>query len=414
MSTVKVNIRPEIISWVLSQTQEEKLGSKLMENICMWLDGSKIPTFNQIEDFSKKSNIPLGYFFLQTPPAENIELLKYRTVDSIHLSSPSRNLIDIIHEMESVQDWMKAYRQDLGFDRLSFVGCMKEDGDINTIADRIRRDLGLEENWYEQGKDAREAFDYIRKQLEMCGIVVMMSGIVGKNTHRALDVDEFRAFAMVDDWSPLIFINAADSNGARLFSLLHEAAHIWLGKNDLFNDRQNRVNGVSNMEAVCNAVAGEILVPKNLFIDKWDEFGNADIQEKMAELARGFRCSEVVIARKALDCGRIKQGDYDKVVQMAIESYHQMKADKAAGGNYYNTMGSRLDGCFVRALCESINMGRTTYTEAYRLTNTTRKTFSEVALMNPNRNAKIPDVARAFGVKTHNLFYMMRQLGIRI
>ena len=33
---------------------------------------------------------------------------------------------------------------------------------------------------------------------------------------------------------------------------------------------------------------------------------------------------------------------------------------------------------------------------------------------NPNKNAKIPDVARAFGVKTNNLYYMMRKLGIKI
>lgn len=33
---------------------------------------------------------------------------------------------------------------------------------------------------------------------------------------------------------------------------------------------------------------------------------------------------------------------------------------------------------------------------------------------NPNRVAKIPDVAKAFDVKTANLFYMMRQLGIKI
>lgn len=32
----------------------------------------------------------------------------------------------------------------------------------------------------------------------------------------------------------------------------------------------------------------------------------------------------------------------------------------------------------------------------------------------PNRNAKIPDVAKVFGVKTENLFYMMRELGIKI
>ena len=68
---------------------------------------------------------------------------------------------------------------------------------------------------------------------------------------------------------------------------------------------------------------------------------------------------------------------YDQVVQTAIENYNQVKKNKdASGGNYYNTIGSRLDGCFVRALCESINMGRTTYTEAYHLTNTNRKTLA--------------------------------------
>lgn len=33
---------------------------------------------------------------------------------------------------------------------------------------------------------------------------------------------------------------------------------------------------------------------------------------------------------------------------------------------------------------------------------------------NPSRNAKIPDVAREFGVKTENLFYMMRELNFAL
>lgn len=41
---------------------------------------------------------------------EQIEFLEYRTVDSIQLANPGRNLIDMIHEMESVQDWIKDYR----------------------------------------------------------------------------------------------------------------------------------------------------------------------------------------------------------------------------------------------------------------------------------------------------------------
>lgn len=37
-----------------------------------------------------------------------------------------------------------------------------------------------------------------------------------------------------------------------------------------------------------------------------------------------------------------------------------------------------------------------------------------LSVKNPNKTAKIPDVAKAFDVKTANLFYMMRQLGIKI
>lgn len=380
MATVKVNIQPDIIRWALSQVQEEKLGEKLMENIAQWLNGTKVPTFNQIEDFSRKANIPLGYFFLQTPPVEQLDILEFRTVDSIQLANPSRDLIDTIHEMERIQDWMRDYRQEMGFDVLPSVGCMKNIQEAETVTNRIRKDLEIQDNWFEKCKDARDAFNYIRRQLEVCGVVVMMNGVVGKNTHRALDVNEFRAFAMVDEWAPLIFINSADSNSAKLFSLLHEIAHIWLGMDDLFNDRYNRTNGISPVEVLCNAVAGELLVPKHLFLEEWDISSGEDVFEDIKELARYFRCGEVVVARKALDCHKIKKETYDRIVQIAIDNYNRMKENRdSSGGNYYNTMGVRLDGCFVRALCESINMGRTSYTEAYRLTNTSRKTFSDVA-----------------------------------
>ena len=144
MPAVNVNIEPEIIKWALSQTQKEKLGDKLMSHITQWLNGTKTPTFNQIEDFSRKANIPLGYFFLQTPPVEQLDLLEYRTVDSIQLVNPSRNLIDTVHEMENIQDWMRDYRQDLGYDTLTIVGCMKNSGNVQTIVNRIRKDLELD------------------------------------------------------------------------------------------------------------------------------------------------------------------------------------------------------------------------------------------------------------------------------
>ncbi len=238
MPTVNVKIQPAIINWALSQTSEEKLGVKLMGSIKHWLDGTKSPTFSQIEDFSKKSHIPLGYFFLQTPPVEQIGLLEYRTLNSVELANPSRNLIDIIREMEAIQDWMIDYRKEMNYDTSFVVNSLNGETNIVTIADRVRKDLGLSIEWYRECGNSSEAFNKLRELLENCGVIVMMSGIVGKNTHRALDINEFRAFAMVNDRAPLIFINGADSFAGRLFSLLHETVHVWLGENDLYNDRR--------------------------------------------------------------------------------------------------------------------------------------------------------------------------------
>ena len=81
---------------------------------------------------------------MQTPPEEQIKLLEYRTIDSFQFANPSRDLIDTIHEMERVQDWMRDYRQELGFDALPIVGCMNGVKDISIIVDRMRKDLGLD------------------------------------------------------------------------------------------------------------------------------------------------------------------------------------------------------------------------------------------------------------------------------
>lgn len=145
-----------------------------------------------------------------------------------------------------------------------------------------------------------------------------------KNTHRALDVDEFRAYAMLDEMAPLIFVNGADSAGSRLFSLFHEMVHLWLGESDLYNDRRCLASGVRLTEKLCNAVAGELLVPGDRFLEKWDNCVGEESQEKIWELARTFRCSGSVVARKALEFKKIGKKTYEQVVADA-EKEHFLK-----------------------------------------------------------------------------------------
>ena len=98
--TVSVDIADSVLDWIMSKVRPGSLPETVWKNLMQWSNKEKTPTFNQVEAASKATGIPLGYFFLQTPPQENLSLVDYRTVDSAELTNPSRELLDTIHDME--------------------------------------------------------------------------------------------------------------------------------------------------------------------------------------------------------------------------------------------------------------------------------------------------------------------------
>ncbi|MDR3342722.1 MAG: ImmA/IrrE family metallo-endopeptidase [Treponema sp.] len=374
MPSIRVNIAPKVLNWILSVASSEGVDDEFFSCCYQWKNAEKIPTFAKIEDLSKKAHIPLGYFFLKTPPEEPLPLIEYRTIKSAVNPIPSRDLMDTYYQMSAIQTWMRDYLMEAGNDKLPFVGSCKDEKYPAKIAASIRSVIGMATDWYTDSRDRTTSFNILRDFFENIGIIILQNGIVGQNTHRSLSIDEFRAFTLIDDYAPLVFINNKDTEGGKIFSLLHEVVHIWLGLHSFFNDNSGIVFDISPLEIICNAVAAELQVPNAHFINEWNNQSNLAIDEKIDNIAKHFRCGSITIARRALDNKYINQSQYEKIVA-DLTANSKKRKDNQGGGDYYNTAKSRYGVPFILALDNSIKEGKTTYTEAFRLTNTNRKTF---------------------------------------
>lgn len=377
--SVSVEISPAVLAWVGQQISAEN-DTQITALLSRWMNKEEKPNTKTIRRVSQATHIPFGYFFLKYPPQEECDLIHCRTINSTSIKTQSRDFIDVYNSMLNVQNWMSEYnRETLGLEPLSFVGRYNENNSPMEIAVNIRHELELSEDFFIQEKSSESSFNYLRKRISESGILVMKNAVVGSNTHRKLDIKEFRAFTIINNYAPLIFINGNDTKTGKLFSLAHELAHIWIGSNSLFNDLYSNLS-VSKSEQICNAVAAEILTPISIFKYKWTE-SKIDSIAKISILADVFHCSKLVIARRALDLKFINQKTYIEIqsqTRTQLETSPSDSKSKFGGGSFYNTLKSNWDKNFILALDYSTKAGTTPYLDAYRLTGFKSKTFQNL------------------------------------
>ena len=377
---VRVDVAPELLRWAVERAGwDEETTVRRAPQFIKWVRRETRPTLKQLEAFAEKTHTPFGFLFLPEPPDEPLPIPDMRTIGNAGVLRPSADLLDTVYLCQRRQDWYRDYASDNGAGPLGFVGSATLDTPPTQVAGDIAEglDFGVEERqvFPNKGEVRRGLID----RIENIGVLVMVNGVVGADTHRKLDPAEFRGFALSDPLAPLIFVNGADTKAAQLFTLVHELAHIWLGRSALSEAAMDSREGETE-EQWCNSVAAEVLLPLGEL--RSDYRGQATVEE-LDRLAKRYVISTLVVLQRIVDAGFLTRGEDTERYRAEHERVMELVRSKdgdGGGGNYYSTQPLRLSRRFARAVIASTLEGSTAYREAYQLLGTKKHaTFEGLA-----------------------------------
>jgi Zn-dependent peptidase ImmA (M78 family)/transcriptional regulator with XRE-family HTH domain len=354
MATQYAHINPNNISWARRRAKLDihVLAKKLNiseDKLLAWESGKKKITFKQAQKIADKLLIPFGYLFLQHLHEKALPIPDLRTLDNQSINEPSAELLKIIQIVQEQQDWYKNYLLTQGVEENIFFKKFSVDDGTNEIVTDMRDVLSVTVS--RRTGSWEDFFRLLVKKIESIGVMVVRQGNLGHHS-KSLSVDEFRGFAIFDSIAPVIFINQADVPKARLFTLIHELAHIWIGKSGV-SDISIQTN--EKIEVLCNAVAAEFLAPSNEFLELWREYDNWE--DNLIELQSYFHVSDWVLVRRALTLGLIVNHEYNRYVTKLKKDY--LNRPKQDGGpSYYSTKKSQLSENFAQAIVSEALSGR--------------------------------------------------------
>ena len=360
---IRAPVKPELLRWARERAGlEVEALTRRFPRYQEWENGAAQPTLRQVEDLAKATQAAVGYFFLTAPPDESLPIPDLRTVGSVPMGRPSPNLLSTIYLCQQRQEWYREFANAEGDGPLSFVGSETRTSDTEQVATRIRNSLKLDLAARATLPTWTEALRHFIAAAEALGVLVMVNGVVGNNTHRKLDPDEFRGFALADEVAPLIFINAADTKAAQMFTLAHELAHLWLGQSAV-SDSTPISMPAHAVEGWCNRVAAELLVPLSALREQYRP--EEDLSAALTRLARRFKVSTLVLLRRIHDLGTLGEAAFRAAYQAEHDRLRTLTT--TTGGSFFPTLQSRVGRRFGRALVISTLGGRTSFSESFHL-----------------------------------------------
>ncbi|MDR9365878.1 MAG: XRE family transcriptional regulator [Balneolaceae bacterium] len=331
MISALANINPQLLTF-----SRERIGyaipdiaQKLQvreEKWLSWEKGEQKPTTNQLIRIANYLDRTPAFFYLNSLPDEREPLSEFRTINNKLLVSGSPKLIAAIREAKRNRETLLELYSEQRKTPVQIPSLDMLNGTVQEKGERIRNWLGISMSAQNAWRSSSEALTNWKNLIEEKDIYVVQFPFV--------DVDECRGFALSEEPVPIIGINSKDSYNARIFTLIHELAHILYRDSVLINDSlAGYFESGRTMEQKCNRLAAEILVPEVELIREFNA-QSFSVKEVM-RLSRKFRVSGYVLLIRLKTARLITEEAY-RALESQFSFYDSSGKGSDGGNPYYN------------------------------------------------------------------------------
>jgi Zn-dependent peptidase ImmA (M78 family) len=323
-----------------------------------WEAGTAVPTIAQLRKAAEVYKRSLAVFFLSAPPEGFDTLRDFRRLDGADAGQWSPELHEEFRRAHTQRDFALelADTEERELPDAWRIPVSADDSDAE-IAARIRAAL-VEVGPLPIPPATLSPYEHMNawvSAIEASGVLVLATR--GGN----VAVDEMRGMSMYFDVLPVIVLNGSDYPRPRLFSLLHEFAHLVLhteGLCDVVTDDQPRTADRS-LEARCNAIAAAVLMPATEVRARPEVIARTDIPaswdyDTLRPVAAQFGVSAEAFLRRLSTLGLVPLDLYRQRRAEFIAA-HDDEADRsrASGGDWYRSAVRNLGKAYVRAVTDA-------------------------------------------------------------
>ena len=364
-----VPIVPETLRWAMERMgltpgDIAKTAGVKFERVQAWLEGKSRPTHVQTHKVARRLGI--GFLTLLLPPEgrlDHIDLPDFRHGPRKG-ERPSPTLLAVIRDVRRKSNWYADFRREPN----RYVGKFAHDRP-EAAAAKTAEELGVR-TLRDVSKSWTEFLERLSDAIEdRFDILVLRNYVLGNNTKRPLDPEEFSGFSITGPGAPALFVNTAAKAGSiahAIFTLAHELGHVLRGEPGL--DDETGTGFGPRVERFCDAFAAALLMPKEEFHHVWAR-GGRNTFKRCQGAAKHFKVSARACLYRAAELRLIGRPEVEPTLE-AIREAERLELEKPVRGrlDFYSTQIERKNSRkFVQALMHAVIEGEEGYTRAASL-----------------------------------------------